>query len=118
VYHNRTSQYYRLGVKHVEIVGNDQQAVDREAAEPFDRIFMDVQMPIMDGVEACRRISARRQSNHSHSVATVVFVTAQVSVSFEAECYEAGASDFISKPCNNQSVGACLQQLYGGYKTK
>jgi CheY-like chemotaxis protein len=82
---------------------------------PFDLILMDVQMPIMDGVEACKRISARRHLNpSSHPAATVVFVTAQVSDAFQAECYKAGASDFLSKPCNIQGVGACLQKLFGG----
>jgi CheY-like chemotaxis protein len=44
----------RLGINNVVVVGNGQQAVDREAAEPFDVVLMDMQMPVMDGVEPVR----------------------------------------------------------------
>jgi CheY-like chemotaxis protein len=53
----------RLGINNVVVVGNGQQAVDREAAEPFDVVLMDMQMPVMDGVEACE-IIMKRQGGH------------------------------------------------------
>jgi CheY-like chemotaxis protein len=87
----------------VEIVDNGQKAVDCEAANPYDIIFMDVQMPVMDGVQACKLIHGR-DSDSTHALASVVFVTAQVSVSFEAEYFHAGAYDFLPKPCNMNGV--------------
>ena len=66
------------------------------------------QMPVMDGIEACRNINARQGG---HSKAKVVFVTAHVSGSFEEECLNAGAVAFLSKPCNISDVEKCLQSL-------
>jgi CheY-like chemotaxis protein len=46
----------RLGINNVVVADNGQKAVDREATEPFDVVLMDMQMPAMDGVEACEII--------------------------------------------------------------
>jgi CheY-like chemotaxis protein len=90
----------RLGVKNVVTVDNGKKAVDREIAERFDVVLMDMQMPVMDGLAACRLISNRQLEEGGHPKATVVFVTAHVSAQFEEECFRAGASGFLSKPCN------------------
>ena len=66
----------RLGINNVVVVDNGQKAVDREAAEPFDVVLMDMRMPVMDDVEACEIIMMRQGG---HPIATVAFVTAHVS---------------------------------------
>jgi CheY-like chemotaxis protein len=60
-------------------------------------VFMDMQMPVMGGVEACRLITGRREQS---GLPKVVFVTANVSESFEQESKDAGGDGFISKPFN------------------
>jgi signal transduction histidine kinase/CheY-like chemotaxis protein len=99
----------RLGINNVVVVCNGQQAVDREGAEPFDVVLMDMQMPVMDGVAACEIIMKRKGG---HPKATVAFVTAHASGEFEKECLKAGASDFISKPFNIRDIESCLQKLH------
>ena len=101
----------KLGVTKVEIAGNGQIAVDKEATHPFDVVFMDAQMPVMDGCEACRRIWLRPRGEQDAEPA-VVFVTAQVSDAFRAECEAAGASMFLAKPCTVECVGKCLETLF------
>jgi CheY-like chemotaxis protein len=64
----------------VDVVDNGQKAVDREASEEYDVVLMDMQMPVMDGVDACRLIVTRRGSL---SVPKVVFVTAHVEDSYK-----------------------------------
>ena len=104
----------KLGVTHVDIAGNGQIAVDKEAATAFDVVFMDAQMPIMDGVEACRRICQRERSVENREVTpSVVFVTAQVLQAFQDECKAAGATSFLAKPCTVTSVGKCLKRICG-----
>jgi CheY-like chemotaxis protein len=98
----------RLGINNVVVVDNGQKAVDKEAAEPFDVVLMDMRMPVMDGVEACE-IILRRQGGHP--IAPVAFVTANASEQFKAECLKAGASDFVSKPFNIRDIERCLQKL-------
>jgi signal transduction histidine kinase/CheY-like chemotaxis protein len=103
----------RLGINNVVVVENGQKAVDREAAEPFDVVLMDMQMPIMDGVAACEIITKRQGG---HPKATVAFVTAHASGEFETECLKAGASDFITKPFNIRDIERCLQKLHAAQK--
>jgi CheY-like chemotaxis protein len=98
----------RLGINNVVVVDNGQKAVDREAAEPFDVVLMDMRMPVMDGVEACEIIMRRKGG---HPIATVAFVTAHASEQFKTECLKAGASDFVSKPFNIRDIERCLQKL-------
>lgn len=65
-------------------------------------------MPVMDGVDACRLIVARRGSL---SVPKVVFVTAHVEDSFKLLSAKAGGSGFLSKPFNVKGIEQCLQNL-------
>jgi CheY-like chemotaxis protein len=103
----------RLGINNVVVVDNGQKAVDKEAAEAFDVVLMDMRMPVMDGVEACELIMKRQGG---HPIATVAFVTAHVSEEFKAECLKAGASDFVSKPFNIRDIERCLQKLQAAEK--
>jgi CheY-like chemotaxis protein len=98
----------RLGVENIQIVDNGQKAVDLEAAEPFDVVLMDMHMPVMDGVAACKHIVSR-QGNHSK--AKVIFVTAHVSDSFRAMCLENGAVGYLPKPCTIDTLQECLQNV-------
>lgn len=108
----------RLGLENVKIADNGKIACDMEAAEHFDICLMDMQMPVMDGLEACREILDRpkRQEEQgqkaSHQVPAIVFVTAQVSTGFVTECEAAGSSDFLAKPFNVDEIEACLRKTW------
>ena len=83
-------------VKNVDVVDNGQKAVDREAEKrDYDIVYMDMQMPVMGGIDACKLIVKRRGDAVRPKV---VFVTANVSEGFEAEADDAGGDGFISKP--------------------
>jgi len=100
----------RLGIENVEIVGNGQQAIQMAASRPFDFILMDMQMPVMDGLEACKKI--REREDVSHPKPTIIFVSAHAIRDFEDQCYEAGGYDFVSKPCSVRSIDQCFQRIY------
>lgn len=83
----------------VEVAGDGQQAVDRFAASPpgyYDLIFMDIQMPVMDGYQAARRIRAMDRPD-AQSV-WIVAMTANAFVEDVRLSQEAGMNDHVSKP--------------------
>lgn len=98
----------RLGLVVIDIVGDGQQAVDREASHEYDIVLMDMQMPVMDGIDACKLICSRQGG---HPKARVIFVTAHASSSYEEECTKAGGIDFLPKPFNLRDVEKCFQNL-------
>jgi signal transduction histidine kinase/ActR/RegA family two-component response regulator len=100
----------RMELHDIVVVDNGLKAVDREAAEPFDIVLMDMQMPVMDGIEATKRIVGRQEGDHP--VASVVFVTAHVSSSYEAMCEKAGGVDFLPKPVNLENIEKCFQRVH------
>jgi CheY-like chemotaxis protein len=100
----------RMELHDIVVVDNGLKAVEREAAEPFDIVLMDMQMPVMDGIEATKRIVGRQASDHPR--ASVVFVTAHVSTSYEAMCENAGGVDFLPKPFNLEQIQKCFQRVH------
>jgi len=100
----------RLGVSDVKLADNGQAAVDITVTQSFDVIFMDMQMPVMDGLQATQIIKERKESASQK----VVFLTAHTPDDFEAMCRKNGAVDFLSKPCTIGDVRACLEKVVDG----
>jgi signal transduction histidine kinase/CheY-like chemotaxis protein len=100
----------RLGIQHIDIVENGQQAVDREASQRYDVILMDMQMPIMDGLEATRLIVARPRLGATDIPPKIIFVTAHALDAFQAQAEAAGGDGFISKPLNLQKIESVFSQ--------
>jgi len=80
----------------VDIANNGKEAVEMAMNTPFDLIFMDMQMPIMDGVEATRKL---RQKGYTGAI---VSLTANAMKQDRAACFKAGCNDYITKPVNDQ----------------
>jgi signal transduction histidine kinase/CheY-like chemotaxis protein len=78
------------------VVDNGAEAVAAAGEKVFDIILMDVQMPVMDGLEATRRIRelTRRATVRPHIVA----LTANATAADREACLEAGMDDFLPKP--------------------
>lgn len=80
------------GVKDVSFVKNGQEAVACEASEKFDIIFMDVQMPVMDGVSATKEI---RKTNKDIKI---IALTANVQDLMVQDCLSSGMDGVVTKP--------------------
>ncbi len=94
-----TKMLQRIGVKDIDIAENGQQAVDMALAESYDFIFMDVQMPVLDGIEASRKIL----SSVEHAEEPIIIaVTANAMIEDLRACKKAGMQDFISKPFTSE----------------
>jgi two-component system alkaline phosphatase synthesis response regulator PhoP len=78
----------------VFVCANGQQAVEKTKKINPDLILMDVIMPIMDGMEACRQIKDAPETSNI----PVIFLTARSEEFAELAGFEAGADDYISKP--------------------
>ena len=79
----------------VDAVVDGAAAVEAARRTPFDLILMDVHMPVMDGLEASRRI---RALDGDACLIPIVAMTANAMTSDRDECLAAGMNDFVSKP--------------------
>jgi signal transduction histidine kinase/AmiR/NasT family two-component response regulator len=86
---------------HVTMVEHGQEALEALALEPFDLVLMDLQMPVMDGLEATRRLRAGDSRNHN---VPVLALTANVLDSHRRACLEAGMNGFIAKPIDARAL--------------
>ncbi|MEI7430327.1 MAG: ATP-binding protein, partial [Betaproteobacteria bacterium] len=93
-------------------VANDgQQAVNAiTGGDVPDVVLMDVQMPVMDGFEATRRIRAWEIETGRTQVLPIVAMTANAFESDKMECMTAGMNEFLSKPFNFDDLSSLLNK--------
>ena len=84
--------------------------------EDFDLIFMDVQMPEMDGFEATRRIRESEQATGRHT--PIAAMTAHAMNGDRERCLAAGMDDYISKPLHKPALLAMIEQISAGLKDR
>ena len=86
---------------------NGRQAVELVREFPFDLVLMDIQMPLMDGVEATREI--RKLEGRAADV-PIVALTANVMVAEQDKCLKAGMNDVLMKPIEWERVREVIRQ--------
>jgi len=96
----------RLGYQ-VDLAENGQEAVDAVQRQPYALILMDMQMPVMDGLEATRRI--RTQAVAGTRV-PIIALTANAMQSDQDACRQAGMDDFLAKPFDRAGLAACIER--------
>ncbi len=101
-----TTMLKRLGCA-VEIASDGVEAVEKVKNIPYDLIFMDCQMPNMDGYEATRLI---RQTPGSGAKTPIVALTANVLPGQDALCREAGMDDYLMKPMTQQNLAQAIDR--------
>lgn len=78
------------------------QALDFLLKEEFDLIFMDVQMPIMDGFEAVKKIRENEKKTGKHI--PIIAMTAHTMKGDREKCFSAGMDGYVSKPINKEQL--------------
>jgi signal transduction histidine kinase/ActR/RegA family two-component response regulator len=90
------------------IVSNGQEALDQLKIQEFDIIFMDVQMPVLDGVSATKEIVRM----YGNTKPVIIAVTANAMGTDKQSYIEAGMDDYISKPFTTKEIESCLRNWY------
>jgi PAS domain S-box-containing protein len=98
----------RLGFQ-TEVVANGREAVEAVAKREYTFVFMDCQMPEMDGFEAT---SAIRRNEDKRSPAKIIAMTANAMEGDRERCLLAGMDDYVSKPVKIQDLEALLSRFF------
>jgi PAS domain S-box-containing protein len=99
---NRTNQFVALAMLkklglHADAVGNGGEAIKVLESVPYDLVLMDVQMPVLDGIEATRQIRSSGSPVLNHRV-PIIAMTAHALRGDRERFLEAGMNDYIAKP--------------------
>ncbi len=90
------------------LAANGREAVALCEREEFDLIFMDIQMPVMDGLEATRRIRASGKGNTA--TVPIIAMTANAMTSDREKSLEAGMNAHIAKPINHAELAETVRR--------
>lgn len=82
----------------VTMAQDGKEAVDKALSQPFDLIFMDIQMPNMDGYEATRALRRNQLKT------PIIALTAYAMKGDDEKCFSAGCSDYIAKPIDRETL--------------
>jgi CheY-like chemotaxis protein len=93
----------------VTVAENGLKALEALEREIFDGVLMDIQMPVMDGYEATRRIRAQAK----FKTLPVITMTANAIVGDREKCLEAGANDYLSKPIDANEMFTVIAKWIG-----
>jgi len=99
----------REGYESVFIANNGREALDRLSIESFDLVFMDLQMPELDGLAATRKL---RESVAYSSPPYVLALTANVSIQDLGSCLKAGMHDYLTKPIRRKELKRAMRVAY------
>ena len=89
-----------------DIAGNGQEAVERARDGSYALILLDVQMPVMDGLEACKHIRNGQETGHL----PILAMTANAFAEDRERCLAAGMNDHIAKPVDPDALIATLRR--------
>lgn len=99
----------------VTLAENGEQALSAVAEHDFDLVFMDCQMPVMDGYEATQQI--RQQEAFTKTRVPIIAMTANAMSGDRSACLKAGMDDYIAKPFRTEQLQALVEKWHQQTKT-
>ncbi|MEN3940855.1 ATP-binding protein [Prosthecobacter sp. SYSU 5D2] len=101
----------RLGYAQVDVANNGQEAVEMVSTGSYDLVFMDLQMPVMGGIDAARAI---RTNFHLKNQPAIIAMTGHALTGVKEECKEVGMNAFLTKPVSlddfRKAIPPCLEK--------
>jgi CheY-like chemotaxis protein len=101
----------RLGYTGIDVANNGQEAVSMMVSAGYDLIFMDLQMPVMGGIDATKDI---RGNFNLKNQPAIIAMTGHALTGVREECNEAGMNAFLTKPVSlddfRRTISACLEK--------
>lgn len=94
----------------VTIASNGRAALDMIGQQDYDLVFMDIQMPEMDGYEAVRIIREQESGTERHI--TVIALTAHAMKGDRERCIEAGMDDYLPKPLRKRELFEVIEKYF------
>lgn len=94
----------------VSLAGHGEEALTRLSTETFDLVLMDIQMPVMDGLEATRQWRIREQAEGRPPL-PIIAMTANVMAGDRDACLAAGMNGYVGKPIDVALLNAEIQRL-------
>jgi CheY-like chemotaxis protein len=98
-------------VNNIDVANNGKEALDKFGSTKYDMILMDIQMPIMDGITATKKI--REIEAGTHSLTPIIAITANALSGDREICLAAGMNEYISKPFQIDVLIQKMKDLLG-----
>ncbi|MEN6304072.1 MAG: response regulator, partial [Armatimonadia bacterium] len=98
----------KIGV-HADAVANGEEAIKALETIPYDLVLMDVQMPVMDGLEATRSVRDPKSAVQNRQI-PIIAMTAHAMQGDREKCLEAGMNDYVSKPVEPRVLAEVLEK--------
>ncbi len=100
----------KLGYQQLEVANNGEEAVNMTAAKTYDIVFMDMQMPVMDGLEATKAIRQREEKLNQNRL-TIIAMTAHAMGGDRESCIAMGMDDYVSKPIKRTILAQIFERF-------
>jgi len=104
---------HKFGLK-VDLVSNGKEAIHALATIAYDLVFMDCQMPVMDGYEATQCVRDTQSKAINRNI-PIIAMTANAMQGDRDKCLAAGMNDFISKPVDSDKLQTILAHWLSGH---
>jgi signal transduction histidine kinase/CheY-like chemotaxis protein len=105
---NTLARFLERAGHEVAIAANGEEACDLCSKKSYDLILMDLQMPIMGGLEATRRI---RQENYTSRFIPIIAITANAMPGCDKACREVGMDGFVTKPIDYEVLFRTIKEV-------
>jgi len=99
-----------LGI-HADCASNGAEVIEKLSLHTYDLIFMDCQMPVLDGYEATRKIRAMEAGSDGHII--IIAMTANSLAGEMENCLATGMDDYLSKPYTLEQLSSMIKKWFG-----